>query len=46
MSSFCWCIVAGLAVFLGISAAFWVSLYVSGIMEDIRRDIRNWRKND
>ena len=46
MSSFCWCIVAGLAVFLGISAFFWVGLYVSGITEDIRREVRRLMQND
>ena len=46
MSSFFWCVLAGLAVFLGISAFFWIGLYVSGTMEDIRREVRSWRKND
>lgn len=46
MSSFCLCVLAGLAIFVGISAFFWFGLYISGIMEDVRRDIRSWRKND
>ena len=46
MSSFFLCVLAGLAIFVGISAFFWFSLYISGIMEDVRREVRSWRKND
>ena len=46
MVSVFWCVLAGLAIFVGISAFFWFGLYISGIMEDVRRDIRSWRKND
>ena len=46
MVSVFWCVLFGVLVFVAISAFFWVGLYVSGITEDLRREVRRLMQHD